>query len=213
MNTTVPGFRNEGIAPPAAEGARAGEPRIVPAPRQRYPWYVRLILAVQRRKYGTELEPARLWARMPRAFLLLTLLYRSLDRPGSPIEPGLRALIQVRVSRINWCAFCVDLNGAAALKRSVAPEKLSALDDYERSSLFSERERAAIGYAEAVTDPARRVDDTCFTRLRGYFDEQAILELTALVAFQNLSSKFNAALGVPAQGLCSVRHDRSRIPR
>jgi len=170
----------------------------------RYPWYVRLIFVAQRRKYGIELEPARLWGRLPRSFLFLTLLYRSLDRPDSPIEPALRALVQVRVSRINWCAFCVDLNGAAALERAVAPKKLAALDDYERSALFTERERAALAYAEAATDSARPVDDACFARLRERFDEQAILELTALVAFQNLSSKFNAALGVPAQGFCAL---------
>jgi len=187
------------ILPPEASGAR-----IATTAPARHPWYVRLILAAQRRKYGAELEPARLWARMPRSFLLLTLLYRSIDRADSPIEPGLRALMQVRISRINWCGFCVDLNGAAALERAVSQEKLAALDDYERSPLFAEGERAALAYAEAATDPARGVDDACFARLRGQFDAQAVLELTALVAFQNLSSKFNAALGVPAQGFCSV---------
>ena len=64
--------------------------------------------------------------------------------------------------------------------------------------------RAALAYAEAATDPAKRVDDACFARLRANFDEQAILDLTALVAFQNLSSKFNAALAVPAQGVCAT---------
>lgn len=143
-------------------------PRISTSRSHAYPWYVRLILALQRRKYGAELEPARLWGRMPLAFVMLTLLYRTLDRPGSPIEPALRALVQVRVSQINGCAFCVDLNGA-----------------------------------EALTDPTWRVDDACFATLRAHFDEQAVLELTALAAFQNLSSKFNAALGVPAHGLRS----------
>jgi AhpD family alkylhydroperoxidase len=193
MNTTRAG---------ATSRTEAGAARI--AARGDYPWYVRLILAAQRRKYGAELEPARLWGRLPRSFLFLTLLYRTLDRAGSPIEPALRALVQVQVSRVNWCDFCVDLNGAAALERAVAPEKLAALDDYERSPLFTERERAALCYAQSATDPARRVDRGCFERLRARFDEQAIVELTALVAFQNLSSKFNAALGVPAQGFCAL---------
>jgi AhpD family alkylhydroperoxidase len=171
---------------------------------QRYPWYVRLILALQRRKYGVELEPARLWGRMPRSFLWLTLLYRSLDRARSPIEPALRALVQVRISQINWCGFCADANAAAALERHVAATKLAGLERFERSALFDERERAALAFAEAATDPARRVDEACFARLRACFDEPAILELTALVAFQNLSSKFNAALAVPAQGLCAL---------
>jgi AhpD family alkylhydroperoxidase len=171
-------------------------------PGHAFPWYVRLILALQRRKYGMELESARIWGRLPRAFLALTLLYRALERRGSPIDPALRALILVRISQINWCAFCVDLNGAAALERSVAPEKLAALPDYECSPLYAEREKAALAYAEALTDSARRVDDARFARLRSHFDEQAVLELTALAAFQNLSSKFNAALAIPAQGFC-----------
>lgn len=177
--------------------------RVQPRPPGRYPWYIRLILALQRRKYGAELEPARLWGRMPRAFLWLTLLYRAIDRPGSPIEPGLRALIQVRTSRINHCGFCIDLNAATALERTVSAEKLAALEDFEASPLYSERERAALAYAEGATDPARGVADACFLRLREHFDEQSIVELTALVAFQNLSSKFNAALAVPAQGFCA----------
>ena len=182
----------------------AGVARIAGLPGARYPWYVRLILAAQRRKYGVELEPARLWGRLPRSFLMLTLLYRTLDRGGSPIEPALRSLVQVRVSRINWCPFCVDSNGALALERGVTQDKLAALDEFERSPLFSEREKAALAYAQAMTDPARRVDDAAFARLRAHFDEQAILELTALDAFQNLSSKFNAALGVPSQGFCAA---------
>ena len=168
------------------------------------PWYARLILALQRRKYGSELESARMWARLPRAFLALTLLYRSLDGGRSKIDPGLRALIQVHVSRINWCAFCVDLNGAAALERFVPAAKLEALPSYAHSQYFSERERAALDYAEAMTNSDIRVDETLRRRLAGFFAEAEILELTALVAFQNMSSKFNAALGIPPQGFCSV---------
>ncbi len=179
--------------------------RITAPPLRAYPWYVRLIFALQRRKYGAELESARVWGRLPRSFLALTLLYRTLDRKSSPIDAGLRSLVQVRVSQINWCEFCVDLNGAAALERGVAPHQLEALGDFERASVFTEREKAALAYAEAATDPARRVDEENLSRLRKHFDEQAILELTALVAFQNMSSKFNAALGVPAQGFCAPR--------
>lgn len=198
---------------------RAGNPfehpavaRVSTPPDYPYPWYVRLILWLQRRKYGAELESARIWGRLPRAFLMLSLLYRSLDRPRSPLEPGLRALVLVRVSQINWCAFCVDLNSATALQRHVAPEKLDALEEYERSPLFTERERAVIAYAEAVTDSSRPVDDAIYARLRAHFNEQEAIEIAALIAFQNLSSKFNAALAVPAQGFC-VPHDAAQQAR
>jgi AhpD family alkylhydroperoxidase len=184
--------------------------RIATPPARAYPWYVRLIFAMQRRKYGAELQSARLWGRLPRSFLMLTLLYRSIDRKGSPIDPALRSLVQVRVSQINSCGFCVDLNGAAALERGIDPTKLAALAGWEQSPAFDEREKAVLAYAEAATDPARRVDDACFARLRAFFDEQAVLELTALVAFQNMSSKFNAALALPAQGFCEIPEDARR---
>jgi len=195
-------MKRESFAAAGVPSSSTGQ-RVAASRTRAYPWYVRLIFAAQRRKYGAELEPARLWGRLPRAFLMLTLLYRSVDRRSSPLELALRALVQVRVSQINWCAFCVDLNGAAALERAVAPAKLDALEQFETSPLYTQREKAALAFAEALTDPARRVDDACFARLRTHFDEQEVLELTALAAFQNLSSKFNAALGVPAQGYCA----------
>ncbi len=179
------------------------EARITSEPPRAFPWYVRLIHSAQRRKYGQELEPARLWGRIPRAFLALTLLYRWIDRKGSPIEPSLRALIQVRVSQINWCDFCVDLNSAVALERHVLREKLATLATYDISPAFNEKERVALAFAEAMTDPHRGVDDQLFARLRRSYGEDAVIELTALVAFQNLSSKFNSALGVPAKGFCA----------
>ena len=174
---------------------------------------MRLIFRLQRRKYGSELEPARLWGRMPPTFLMLTLLYRTIDRKGSPIEPGLRSLIQVRVSQINWCAFCVDLNAATTLEREVSGEKLATLADLAGSPLYSGREKAALAFAEAMTDPRIGVDDSIFAALQAYFDEQAIVELTALVAFQNLSSKFNAALAVPPGGLCARPPEVADRPR
>ncbi len=175
----------------------------VTARAARYPWYVPAILAAQQRKYGYELGPALLWGRLPRSLLALTLLYRSLDRGASPIDPALRALLQVRVSQINGCKFCVDLNSATAIEREVDHERLAALAGFESSPLFDERDKAALAYAEAMTDTRRGVGEALFARLRQAFSEVEIVELTALIAFQNLSSKFNSALAVPAQGFCA----------
>jgi AhpD family alkylhydroperoxidase len=173
-------------------------------PDHRYPWYVRLILALQRRRYGAELEPARLWGRTPKVFAAQTLLYRALERKDSPIESALRSLILVRVSQINWCEFCIDLNSSNALQRHVSSSKLDALRDFENSGLYSEREKAALAYANAMTDSNVRADESTIARLSAHFSEEAVIELTALIAFQNLSSKFNAALGVAPQGFCQT---------
>ncbi len=170
----------------------------------RYPWYLRALFAAQRRRYGRELEPARLWGRTPGPYLAMSLMHRALNRASSPIEPALRSLVQIRVSQINWCAHCIDINSALALERGLAEEKLKALPAYSGSAAFDEREKAALEYAEAMTDSARRTGPELIGRLRRHFDEDGVVELTALVAFQNMSSKFNAALGIEAQGFCRL---------
>lgn len=176
--------------------------RIEHDPARRLSWYARLFLANQRRRYGRELEPARLWARTPKVFVALSLLYGALDRRSSPIEPALRSLLTVRVSQLNWCAFCVDINAATGLKRGLSEAQFEALADFEQSPHFDERQKAALAYAEAMTRSERGVDDALVARVKAHFDDDALIELTALVAFQNLSSKFNAALDVAPQGFC-----------
>jgi AhpD family alkylhydroperoxidase len=174
------------------------------SPTHRFPWYVRLILLLQRRRYGRELEPARLWGRLPRAFVAMSLMYGVLDRRSSPIDAALRSLVQVRVSQINGCEFCVDINSASGLKRGAAESKLADLPCFAESGAFTEREKIALRYAETVTDNTRRTDAALVEELRRHFDDDEIIELTALIAYQNMSSKFNAALGVPAQGFCAL---------
>lgn len=177
--------------------------RIAHDPARRLSWYARLFLANQRRRYGRELEPARLWARTPKVFAALSLLYGALDRRSSPIEPALRSLLTVRVSQLNWCAFCVDINAATGLKRGISEGQLAELNDFEISSRFDERQKAALAYAEAMTRSERSVDDALMARVRTYIDDEVLIELTALIAFQNMSSKFNAALNVAPQGFCN----------
>jgi AhpD family alkylhydroperoxidase len=169
-----------------------------------YPWYIRALFAAQRRRYGKELEPARLWGRTQGPFLAMSLMHRALNRGSSPLDPSLRSLVQVRVSQINWCAHCVDINSALALERGLSEEKLKSLQKFSESAAFDVKEKAALEYAEAMTDSSRRTDAALIARLRRHFGDDGIVELTALIAFQNMSSKFNAALGVEAQGFCSL---------
>jgi AhpD family alkylhydroperoxidase len=174
-----------------------------------YPFFLRPFFWNQRRKYGEHLSSALIWARAPRLFMGVALLYGAIDRKSSPVDPALRSLVTVRVSQINSCSFCVDLNSATLLKRGVAIEKVEALDAWSSSPLFDDRERCVLGYAEAMTRTDQRVDDEMVGRLRAHFDDDAIVELTALIAFQNMSSKFNSALDVPAQGFCKPRKART----
>ena len=178
--------------------------RVAPKPVRRVAWYLRPFFWNQRRKYGAALDAALLWARAPRLFLGVALLYGMIDRKSSPLAPPLRSLITVRISQINHCSFCVDINSATLLKRGVTFEKIDALPIWRDSSLFDAREKAALAYAEAVTVTNGQVDDAMMAALRAHFDDDAIVELTGLIAFQNLSSKFNSALAVPPQGFCRL---------
>ena len=83
--------------------------------------------------------------------------------------------------------------------------KILALSDYQDSDYFSDDEKAALAYADRITFSDQDVDDACFEQLRRYFSEEAIIELTALIAWENASSKFNRALRVPSQKLWDQR--------
>jgi len=83
----------------------------------------------------------------------------------------------------------------------VSEEKIIAVDNYAESPLYDEREKAALEYADAMTLSDSDVDGELFARVQNHFDEDALVELTATIAWENSSSKFNRALRVPSQGL------------
>ena len=80
-------------------------------------------------------------------------------------------------------------------------EKIDALHGYETSPLYTEAERAALRYADAMTVTGQDVSDELFERLREFYTDDEIVELTETVAWENASSKFNRALRIPSQGL------------
>ena len=178
--------------------------RIQARPAASYPWYLKPFFWSQKRRYGEVLLPGLLWGRVPRLFMTVAMLYGALDARRSPLDPVLRSLLTVRVSQLNWCRFCVDINSATLARRTGSMAKVEALPEWRTSSLFSVSERAALAYAEAMTITGQSVSDTLMTELRQHYSDDALIELTALIAFQNLSSKFNSALDVPPQGFCQL---------
>jgi len=104
--------------------------------------------------------------RVPKLFTAVATLYGVLDRRSSPLDPLLCSLVTVRVSQMNWCRFCVDINSAALAMRAGSMAKVEALEAWRDSNLFDAKERAALEYAEAMTDSNRRVSDQLVARLR-----------------------------------------------
>ena len=83
----------------------------------------------------------------------------------------------------------------------IADEKIRALDHYADSALFSDAEQAALVYADAITLSGKDVDDALYARVARHFGEEALVELTAVIAWENASSKFNRALRIGSQEL------------
>ena len=178
--------------------------RIPEKPLHQYPWYLRPFFWNQKRKYKQILKPGLVWGRVPKLFMAVAILYGVLDRKRSPLNPVLRSLVTVRVSQINWCRFCVDINASILSERAGSMEKLQELENWQNSKLFDEREKVVLEYSEAITYSDQQVSDNLMERLHQFFTDDEIVELTGLIAFQNLSSKFNSALDVPPQGFCQI---------
>jgi alkylhydroperoxidase family enzyme len=83
-------------------------------------------------------------------------------------------------------------------------DKVREIRIWRDSRRFSDAERVALEYAEAMTITGQRVGDELFARLKAFYDEAQIVELTAAVALENFRSKFNVPLGIEAQGFCAL---------
>lgn len=180
--------------------------RIPIKPLNEYPFFLKPFFWSQQRKYGAVLEPGLLWGRVPQLFSAVAILFGVLDRKSSPLDPVIKSLVTVRVSQINWCEFCVDINSSVLIKRSGSKQKVEHLKTWRVSTIYSGKERAVLEYVEAMTYTDKQVTNEQMNDLKHYFDDDAIVELTGLIAFQNMSSKFNSALDVPAQGFCEAKY-------
>jgi len=87
----------------------------------------------------------------------------------------------------------------------IADAKIHALAEYSTNPLYTEAERVALEYADCMTITDKEVSDELFQRLRNFYDDDAVVELTATIAWENASSKFNRALLVPSQQLWKRR--------
>jgi len=165
---------------------------IPPKPLKEYPWTLRILFFYQKKKYGEPLAPSLQWGRMPKLLKLFFSFIRFFERRKSPLDPALRALVMLRVSEINKCSFCIDLNSFAL--------------DQKKTGEISKKEASAVAFAKAVTDPSIGVDEGLIANLKQHFSDDEIAELAALIAFQNMSSKFNSALGIDPHGFCKIKN-------
>lgn len=169
----------------------------------------RIATLMMRRQLGKVMTPAKvIYNRVPRMYNLAWQLLR-LQRDGLGLDPELRLLVQVWVAMVNRCTFCVDIAKAMAVRDRIPLEKFHALPEWRTSPLFSDRERAALAYADEATRH-KQVEDATFGTLRKHFSEREIVELTFVNALENFYNLMNLPLGIEDDGLCAIAEGRRR---
>ena len=176
---------------------------IVPKPIADYPWPVRWVLKRQIRVYGEVLSPSYLWGRFFGLFFGVLGLLGVFSRQRFPISKSMRSLVSIRVAQLNGCAFCVDLNAHHYLASKGEASKAQAVMDWRhQKEHFTPMEQAILAFAELMTTECAKIDQTVIDALKVHLSDDEITGLAAWIAFQNMSAKFNAALGAESHGFC-----------
>ncbi len=113
----------------------------------------------------------------------------------SPLGLPMIELVYLRVSQINGCAFCTEMHAKALRNRGETQERLDALSGWHASSRFSQRERAALHWAESLTHIASsHAADSDYAALVAHFDAQSISDLTLAIASMNALNRVAIAM-------------------
>ena len=120
-------------------------------------------------------------------------------RYGTEIDGQCREITVIRVAILNNVEYVQRAHGPAyALKEGLTPDQINALADWRPSTLFSEQQRALLGYVDAMTRQIE-VPDVIFDQVRKHFSERQIVELTMLIGAYNMLTRFLQALKVDAE--------------
>ena len=116
----------------------------------------------------------------------------------SSIEPVLMELVFMRVSQLNRCGYCMDIHGTALRKAGIEPRKLDTLPAWHESRFFDARERAALGWAEALTRLTEAApSEADYEALTPHFNEKGISDLSMGIAIINAWNRLGAGLLPP----------------
>jgi len=110
----------------------------------------------------------------------------SIDEHLNSIEKKLKALVELRVSQINGCPYCLDLHANQARNAGETQQRLDCLSAWKECSIFTDKECAALDWAEAVTYiGSTRAPVEKYETLKAYFSEKQIVDLTFIISLMN----------------------------
>jgi AhpD family alkylhydroperoxidase len=159
---------------------------------------------------GNGLEPMEIWAYQPKMMMGMGRFNQAV-RKGHSVDERVKNLIELKGAQMIGCEYCVDLGSQICRNSGLSDEELLALPNYRSSNLFTDREKVALDYTVAVMRTPVEVTDELFARMREYFTENQMVEVTAHLTLVNLD-RFNAAFGIGSagfsQGMVCVLPDR-----
>ena len=161
--------------------------------------YIRLLFFLSRRTYGKVLAPLRvIYARSTPVARASVRIYTSEQQLSLP--ESTRILVRYFTSHFNECAFCSDINAFGADKARLERGQLRDILNYASSSRFSSKEKSLLAYLEEI-NTVRTVSDETFARLRKYFTEKEVVEITWINATENYFNLMAKPLGLRSDEL------------
>jgi AhpD family alkylhydroperoxidase len=166
-------------------------------------WLVRLTYRLARRRFGAVPEPMTVTAQHPRLMMAGTLHELTVQRAVRTVPKGLGELVVYATAVKLGCSWCVDFGTMLQKHEGLDVERLKHVHDYADSDSYSELEKLALAYADAMTDTPTRVTDEQVAELDERLGHRGLLELTYLIALENQRGRFNSAFGITDQGFTS----------
>jgi len=160
-----------------------------------------------RRSWGVVADPLAAMGHNPRVLLTDARFETSLKR-WNKLDPTLKALAEMTLAVSIGCSWCVDFGYWNSANEGVDQVKLRDVPRWRDSDVYTDLERQVMAYAEAMTTTPPSVTDEMVAGLRRELDDAELVELTMMVAVENVRSRFNSALGLTSQGF----KDRCEIP-
>jgi AhpD family alkylhydroperoxidase len=111
-----------------------------------------------------------------------------------------RVLAELKAATMTECEYCIDIGSAVARMRGLSDEELLALPAYRESACFSEVDKLVLDYAVGMSRTPVDVSDELFDALARHFDTNQLVEMTFVIALENLRGRMNLALGIGAAG-------------
>lgn len=171
--------------------------RIAPAPMKGP--FRRYAARATRRRLGRDVEPIGVMAHSRRV-LMAAGGYELAAERATAVDAHLRHLAETKTALLVGCEFCIDIATFKSVESGLPEEQLLALPRHREATCFSALERLVLDYAEAVTATPAAVTDELFGALREHLSEEALVELTAAIAWENWRARFNWAFGIGAAG-------------